>query len=112
MHYLLPLVIFYFYRNKAMLWGLLLGNLIDLGHIYYRIIGRVPWFESACSHLGEQCSLNFYPLHNIYAVIFFLIFSGLILVKDKRIKFIGWLFFGAFLNLLLDYIHLITGFGI
>lgn len=112
MHYLLPLVIFYFYRNKAMLWGLLLGNLIDLDHIYYRIIGKVPWFESACSHLGAQCSIGFYPLHNIYVGIFCLIFSGLVLFKDKRIKFIGLMFLGAFLNLLLDYIHLITGVGI
>ena len=64
-HYILPLIIFYFYRDKIMLYGLLLGNLVDLDHVYYRIIGKVGWFESACPQLGMQCSFGFYPLHNL-----------------------------------------------
>ena len=96
-----------------MLWGLLLGNLIDLDHIYYRIISKVGWFESACVEgFGSQCSFGFYPLHNWIVVIIALVLSSLIFIKDKRIKFIGWLCFGAFLNLVLDYIHLLIGFGI
>ena len=112
LHYIIPIVIFYFYRDKIMLLGLLLGNLIDLDHIYFRIIGKVGWFESACPHLGMQCSFGFYPLHNLTFAIVFLLFSPLLFVKNKKIKFIGWLSLGAFLNLLLDYIHLITRFGI
>lgn len=112
LHYILPFIIFYFYRNKIMLWGLLLGNLIDLDHIYYRIIGKVGWFESACPTSGMQCSFNFYPLHNLTFAIIFVIFSSLIFIKNKKIKFVGWLSLGALLNLALDYIHLITGIGI
>jgi len=95
-----------------MLWGLLLGNLIDLDHIYYRIIGKVGWFESACPQIGMQCSFGFYPLHNWIAVIIFFIFSFLVFVKNKKIKFIGWLAIGALSNILLDYIHHLIGFGI
>ena len=71
--YILPFIIYYFYRNKKMLWGLLLGNLIDLDHVYYRIIGKVEWFGSACQELGMQCSLGFYPLHTYPALIVFLL---------------------------------------
>jgi hypothetical protein len=95
-----------------MLWGLLLGNLIDLDHIYFRIIGKVPWFKSACSNLGEQCSFGFYPLHSIYVLVVSLVLSLLILNKNKKIKFIGWLGLGIVIHLFLDYIHLIIGFGI
>ena len=95
-----------------MLWGLMLGNLIDLDHVYYRLIGKVGWFESACPKFGMQCSFGFYPLHNLTFVFVFLIFSGLIFARDKRVKFIGWLSLGALLNLVLDYIHLLIGFGI
>ena len=95
-----------------MLLGLLLGNLIDLDHIYYRLIGKVGWFSSACPQFGMQCSFGFYALHNLTFAIIFLVGSSLIFFKDKRIKFTGWLFLGAFLNFFLDYIHLITGFGI
>lgn len=99
-----------------MLYGLLWGNLIDLDHVYYRIIGKVPWFESACSHLGAQCSWNFYPLHNsivltstlILAVI--LIPSGMYF-KKKKMAFLGWLFLGMALNIILDLIQLKTGIG-
>ena len=95
-----------------MLYGLLLGNLVDLDHVYYRIIGKVGWFESACPQLGMQCSFGFYPLHNLVFAIIFLVFSGLIFTKNKKLKLIGWISLGAVLNFLLDYIHLITGFGI
>jgi hypothetical protein len=95
-----------------MLWGLLLGNLIDLDHVYSRIIGKVGWFESACPQLGMQCSFGFYPLHNLTFAIIFLLISGMIFIKNKKLKFIGWLSLGAFLNLALDYIHLLIGFGI
>lgn len=94
-----------------MVWGLLLGNLIDLDHIYYRIIGKVPWFESACNHIGQGCSIGIYPLHNMNFAISSLLISSLIFHNNKRLRFIGWLGLGAFLNILLDYIHMITGFG-
>ncbi len=111
-HYILPFIIFYFYRNKSALYGLLLGNLIDLDHIYYRLIGKVNWLESACQNLGEQCSIGFYPLHNTTLAIILLLISALIFTKNKKIKFIGWLSLGAFLNFALDYIHMTTGVGI
>ena len=96
-----------------MLWGLILGNLVDLDHIYYRIIGKVGWFESACANgFGSQCSIGFYPLHNLNFAIIFLILSGLIFFRNKKVKFIGWLCLGAFLNLLLDYISMISGVNI
>jgi hypothetical protein len=111
-HYLVPLILFYYFRNKIMLWGLLIGNIIDLDHIYYRIIGKAPWFGSACERFGMQCSFNFYPLHNLTMAIVFLMFISLLIFKDKRIRFLGWVSLGALLNLIIDYIHLITGFGI
>jgi hypothetical protein len=95
-----------------MLFGLLLGNLIDLDHIYYRLIGKVGWFKSACPEIGMQCSFGFYPLHNWIVLVISLIFFPLIFSKNKKIKFIGWLSLGVFLNLVLDLIHLFTGIGI
>lgn len=112
LHYILPFVIFYFFRNKLILFGLLLGNLIDLDHVYYRIIRKVPWFKSACKKFGMQCSFNFYPLHNLTSAIVFLTLSLSIFIEEPIIKFFGWMAFGAFLNLTLDYIHLKIGFGI
>jgi hypothetical protein len=95
-----------------MLWGLLLGNLVDLDHIYYRLIGKVGWFESACSHFGVPCSYNFYPLHNMTFIVIFLRLSLLTVKKNKTIKFIGWLSMGAALNIILDLIASVTGFAI
>jgi hypothetical protein len=95
-----------------MLFGLFLGNIIDLDQVYYRIIGKVDWFGSACLSLGMQCSFGFYPLHNLTFAIIFFVFSVLIFTKNKKIKFIGWVSLGAFLNLFLDYIHMITRIGI
>jgi hypothetical protein len=112
LHVILPLLIFYFYRNKIMVWGLLLGNLVDLDHIYYRLIGKVEWFESACPELGMQCSWNIYPLHNVYVLVGCIVFGGLVFTKEKRLKFIGWLSLGIALNIVLDLIHRWSGFGI
>lgn len=112
LHYILPFISFYFFRDKIMLIGLLLGNLIDLDHVYYRLIGKVGWFESACPQLGMQCSWNYYPLHNLPFLIFFLVIGSLVFHKDKKIKFIGWLSLGAVLNLVLDLVHMWTGVGI
>ncbi len=95
-----------------MLYGLILGNLVDLDHLYYRVIGKIGWFESACPQAGMQCSFGFYPLHNWFFVGFFLILFSLIFAKNKKLEFIGWISFGAVLNFLLDYLHLLIGFGI
>lgn len=130
LHYIIPLIVFYFPKNFSfrklqkdknakisysnggwlILAGLLLGNLVDLDHVYYRLIGKVPWFQSACGHFWGQCSWNFYPLHNIYFFIIFLFF-GIILIfsKNKYSKLLGWIFIGAFLNLSLDYLSMISG---
>ena len=111
LHYLLPLAIFYFYRNKIMLWGLLLGNAIDLDHVYLRLLGEVPWFGSACARVGTNCSIGFYPLHNWSFALSALTTGILVFHKNKRLKLIGWLGIGVFLNVLLDFIHMISGFG-
>ena len=112
LHYIIPLIIFYFYRDKIMFWGLELINLIDLDHVYYRILGKVPWFGSACSHLGENCSFGFDPMHNIYAMIIFALASCLLLCENKKWKFAGWMALGGFLHLILDLMHMTIGFGI
>jgi hypothetical protein len=112
LHYLIPLVVFYFWRNSIALWGLLAGNLIDLDHIYMRIIGAFPWFGSACQHFGQNCSIGVYPLHSWLLAGIFLLGTNLAFFRDKRIKLIGFIFLGAFLNILLDYIAMVTGFGI
>ena len=127
LHYIIPLIIFYFYRNKIMLWGLLLANLIDLDHIYYRLIGQVGWFESACPHLGMQCSLGYYPLHTFIVFIISILITGIsffilkldvfkISKKQKRSKFyiklIFWISVGIIIHFCLDYLHLLMGFGI
>ena len=95
-----------------MLWGLLSANLIDLDHIYYRIIGEVGWFESACQEFGMNCSIGFYPLHTWILAFIGLLVSVLIFHKDKRIKFAGWLGLGIFIHMVLDFIHELIGFGI
>ena len=127
LHYIIPLVIFYFYRDKIMLWGLIVANFIDLDHIFYRLIGKVGWFQSACPHIGMQCSLGFYPLHTIYvfitAIVLALVFGIFIISKQskrlkhsKQIKLIAtwifWISLGIVIHFVLDYLHLLTGFGI
>jgi len=76
-----------------MFWGLELANLIDLDHIYYRLIGKVGFFDSACSHLGIQRSLGFYPLHTlnflliiVLTMILSFFFLDLIDFKTKEVK--------------------------
>ncbi|MEM0465699.1 MAG: hypothetical protein QXW97_03300 [Candidatus Pacearchaeota archaeon] len=98
-------------ETGIILIGLTLGNLVDLDHIYYRIIGNVSWLSSACNHIGEQCSFGVYPLHSYFFMFCFLIFSSLIFLKNNKIKFLGFIFLGAFSNLLLDFIMMKTGFG-
>jgi len=49
-----------------MCYGLLAGNIIDIDHIFPRIMGKVPWFESACENgLFTQCSFDHYMFHNM-----------------------------------------------
>ncbi len=112
-HYIIPLVIYIFYRKKEVLF-LLFGNLIDLDHIFYRMIGKVDWFGSACGKIGQQCSWNFYPLHNLYSLFFgfALFFMGLITYKKYEYsKYIMFLGLGIVLHLTLDLIHQFTGFA-
>lgn len=114
-HYLLPFIVYYFHKSKVMLWGLLIGNIIDLDHVYSRLIGEVPWFESACpGGLGTQCSFGLYPLHSLNVAVALVVISIIlffIMRKNKKTQIWFWIAIGALLNLLLDYIHLITGFG-
>lgn len=118
MHYILPFIIYWLTKtkDKVMLFGLLLGNAIDLDHVYYRLIGKVNWFESACPEgLGSQCSFGTYPLHNLPTAIILIaiiLISYLYIKKKKEAKWFFWISIGALLNLLLDYIHLITGWAI
>ncbi len=112
LHYIVPLVVYYFYRNSLAVLGMLIGNAVDLDHVYYRIIGKVGWFQSACPQFGQECSLGFYPLHNFYFAFIFLGLSSLIFAKKDKVKFFGWVAFGAFLNLFLDFIAQVTGFNL
>ena len=128
LHYIIPLIIFLFYRNKTMLYGLIGANLIDLDHIYYRMIGKIGWFESACPSFGMQCSIGYYPLHQwsifIGALVLsvFLIFflrSQIFTTPKKRkngynlyLKLLFWISAGIILHFILDYLHLLIGFGI
>ena len=112
LHYILPLALFYFFISKTMLLGLLLGNLVDLDHIYYRIIGNVPWVQSACGEIGKNCSFGVYPLHNLILGAVFLVFASLVFVNDKKLKLAGWICLGVVLNMLLDLVHRTIGFGI
>lgn len=104
-----------------MFWGLIAGNLIDLDHVYYRIIGKVGWFESACQHAGMQCSFGVYPLHSLiilFSSILIMIISFTILQIDKKKKFghyillLFWISVGIIIHFGLDYLHLMIGFGI
>jgi hypothetical protein len=112
LHYLIPIAIFYFYRDKIMLLGLLLGNLVDIDHIYYRLIGKVEWFGSACGEFGKNCSFGVYPFHSWTIFACALVVGILVFCKDKKCRFIGWLGLGIALNLILDYAHFLIGFGI
>lgn len=95
-----------------MLAGLALANLIDLDHVYYRIIGKVPWFSSACEHIGMSCSFNFYPLHNIFVLSIGILMIGGLFFKKKKLKFVGWFGTGIVIHIILDLIMQVTGYGI
>ena len=110
-------------EDKIMLWGLLIGNIIDLDHIYMRIIGKVGWFESACENgIGTQCSFIVYHLHS-YFMIGFLATIVILSVKHlnklqknnmntENTKIILWISVGGLVHLMLDYIHLIINWAI
>jgi hypothetical protein len=118
-HIIIPLIIFYFYRNKIMLFGLLLGNLVDLDHLLLRIEGFVPWFQSICRTKDFwKCNGFFgYPLHTPYMIVGLIILSAILFAlmkKDKDFKVTKWMFWvciGALLHLSLDFIQLVTGFA-
>jgi len=134
LHYILPFVVYFLFlkreekrgeikkrkkksffdipRGKLILYGLLLGNLIDLDHLWYRLVGKVWWFDSACINFGQQCSFGFYPLHSQVTLVVFSAFFIGSFHKGRKIELVGWLALGAVINLILDYVHLITGFGI
>jgi len=94
------------------LFGLIVGNLIDLDHIYYRVIGKVGGFSSACPKLGMRCSFNFYPLHNLIMLVVAVALTGLLFFKNKKLKFVGWIALGVIIHLALYYLQLLIGIGI
>jgi len=116
-HYLIPLLLFFIFKDKIMLYGLLLANLIDLDHIFLRIFGSVPLFGSICGFKEFwKCNGFFgYPFHSPYVWIFFIItsfFLAILREKNKDSKEIKLLFFislGIVLHLFLDFIQLSTG---
>ena len=114
-HYLIPLGIYYFNRNKKILYGLLLGNLIDLDHIIPRLQGKINWTESACGHLLDSCSFGNYPLHNFTALFILIVIAISIYIyyKYKKIELnlLFWLLIGAILNLVVDLIYIMNNFS-
>jgi hypothetical protein len=106
-----------------MLLGLLLGNLIDLDHLFLRFLGKVSFSKSICdiSEFWRCNGLFYHPLHNIYVWLFFIISSLIFFYlivnskKPSKNKKIYKLFFfsslGITLHLTLDFIQLITGFS-
>jgi len=117
-HFILPFAIYYLIKkDKIMLFGLLLGNIVDLDHISFRINHGIEIFTSSCDNFLEQCSFGTYRMHSLNSVISLSIASVILFVmikKHKEMKSVYWIFWaciGALLNLLLDYIHLLTGVG-
>jgi len=118
-HIILPFIIYYIFRNKIVLWGLLLGNLIDLDHIFLRIIGGVPWFQNICEIKGFWKCNGFlgYPFHSVYMLVGLIVVSIILfflMKEEKELKITKWMFWiciGAILNLLLDFVQLSTGIG-
>lgn len=118
-HYILPFIIYHArkVKDKVMLYGLLIGNFTDLDHILLRIKGDIPWFESACpGGLGTQCSFGTYPMHSLGFFMLMVIFAIFtykgMRQKKKNHRWLFWISTGVALNLVLDYIHLTTGFSI
>lgn len=130
LHYIIPFIIYYitdykkrknqkksenkifrmFFKYNYMLLGLLLANLIDLDHVFYRLIGKVGWFESACKFNFDHCSsFGIYPLHNWIFFAIFALSSSALLIKNKNLKIIGWIAIGACIHIILDLIVYYTG---
>jgi hypothetical protein len=114
-HYIIPLAIYHFVRSKILLLGLLLANLVDLDHIYFRIIGIVPWFESMCTkgHFWNCGSFGFYPVHSVYLMISVFIVSIILfflMKKDKLkiTKLMFWISIGILIHFSFDLLHLLV----
>jgi len=121
-HYLIPVILFIFFKDRIMFLGLLIGNLIDLDHLFLRFIGKVSFSKSICdiSEFWKCNGLFYYPLQNVYAWSFFIISSLLffyLMINEKyaKNKKTYKLFFfssiGVVLHLTLDFIQLVTGFA-
>lgn len=79
-HFLGPVIIaLIFFKNywKQAAFFMLLGNLIDLDHLF-----ADPIFDP------NRCSINFHPLHSYYAVA---VYAILLFPKSSRIIAIGLL---------------------
>ena len=88
MHFLVPgLIAFIFFRtNWLKVWGIfILTMLIDLDHLL-----ATPFFDA------NRCSINYHPLHSIYAIIFYI---ALLYPRKTRVVAIGLLF-----HILTDYL--------
>ena len=119
-HYVLPIAIYFLIKkDKIMLFGLLLGNIVDLDHVLLRLSGSVPWLSSICGDkFFWKCSGFFgYPFHSAYVIVS-LIFLSVILFflmkKQKELKINKWMFWiciGALLHLALDFTQLTSGVG-
>ncbi len=101
-----------------MLFGLLLGNLIDLDHVLLRIEGVVPWFQSMCPGVFWKCSGFFgYPFHSVYMIVALIAASAVLFFlkqeeTDLKVdKWMFWICIGALIHLFLDFIQLTTGAG-
>jgi hypothetical protein len=118
-HYLLPFITYFFYRSKIVFGGLLLGNLVDLDHVYSRLVGTVPWEGNMCGfEKFWECNGFFgYPLHSFYVILFIIMISMVIFPfmidnkKDKKLKWMFWICIGFLIHFALDFIQLVTGFA-
>lgn len=119
-HFLIPIAVYFLIKkDEIILFGLLIGNLIDLDHIFLRITGIVPWFQNICSVDGFWKCNGFlgYPLHSVYMIVALIITSIILfflMEEEKELKVTKWVFWiciGALLNLTLDFIQLSTGVG-
>ncbi len=119
-HYLLPILVYLFVtRDKIVLFSLLIGNVIDLDHIFLRLNGTVPWFSSICGDkLVWRCSAFFgYPFHSVYAIVSLIVLSIILfflMEKQKELKINKWMFWiciGILIHLMLDFVQLSTGVG-
>lgn len=115
MHYAIPLIIYLFNTDKTMLIGLLLGNIIDLDHIYARIIGKIGWKESVIKKYGKSAIFGFYPLHNYKVMVILIIVASATFPTFfvfKSFQIVWWVIIGAISNQVLDIVAKHTGFMI